>query len=171
MIHKGLLKIHQEPKVAKLGFCRKSQLNFDQAYLSHTLWEMTHPKLILKRMKFPTIHLHTPRSRNALTKSYKFGHYRSFFKVNKNTFFSKAYNLIMEDQNEIILKYLIRGHLKVSKKSYNTSKSSKLKKLCIVEVGHFSKIAKSQLSPKLQILSNGPILFHLIWSCHTPHVS
>ena len=31
MIHHGLLIIHQEPKVAKLGFCRKSQLNFDQA--------------------------------------------------------------------------------------------------------------------------------------------
>ena len=30
MIHQGLLKIHQDSKVAKLGFCRKSQLNFDQ---------------------------------------------------------------------------------------------------------------------------------------------
>ena len=123
---------------------------------------MTHPKLILKRMKFPTIHIHTPRSRNALTKSYKFGHYRSFLKVNKNTFLAKAYNLRMEYKIEMRPKRLIIGHLKVSKKSKNTSKSSKLKKLCIVEVGHFCKIAKSQLSPKLQILSNGPILFHLI---------
>ena len=31
MIHQGLLKIHQDSKVAKLGFCRKSQLKFDQA--------------------------------------------------------------------------------------------------------------------------------------------
>ena len=31
MIHQGLLTIHQDSKVAKLGFCRKSQLNFDQA--------------------------------------------------------------------------------------------------------------------------------------------
>ena len=31
MIHQGLLKIHQDSKVAKLGFYRKSQLNFDQA--------------------------------------------------------------------------------------------------------------------------------------------
>ena len=123
---------------------------------------MTHPKLILKRMKFPTIHLHTPRLRNAFTRSYKFGHYRSFLKVNKNTFFAKAYNLNMEYQNEMRPKGVVIGHLKVSKRSNNTSKSSKLKKLCIVEVGHFSKIAKSQLSPKLQILSNGPILFHLI---------
>ena len=122
---------------------------------------MTHPKLILKRMQFPTIHIHTPRSRNALTKSYKFGYCSSFLKVNKNTFFAKAYNLRMEDQNEMRPKLLVRGHIKVSKTSKNTSKSSKLKKLCIVEVGLFCKIAKSQLSPKLQILPNGPILFHL----------
>ena len=122
---------------------------------------MTNPKLILKRMQFPTIHIHNLRSKNALTRSYKFGHYRSFLKVNKNTFFAKAYNLSMEYQNEMRPKGLVRGHLKVSKKSKNTSKSSKLKKLCIVEVGHFSKIAKSQLSPKLQILPNGPNLFHL----------
>ena len=69
------------------------------------------------RMQFPTIHLHTPRSKNALTRRYKFGHYRSFLKVNKNTFSTKAYNLRMEDQNVMIPKGLIRGHLKVSKKS------------------------------------------------------
>ena len=132
---------------------------------------MTHPKIILNRMKFPTIHLHTPRSWNSFTKSYKFGHYRSFLKVNKKTFFSKAYNLSMEYQNKMRPKGLVIGHLKVSKKSKNTSKSSKLKKLCIVEVGHFFKIAKSQLSLKLQILSKGPTFFHLIWSCHTTHVS
>ena len=131
---------------------------------------MTHPKLIFKRIQFPTIHLHTPRSRNALTKSYKFGHYRSFLKVNKNTFFAKAYNLTMEYQNEMRPKGLVIGHLKVSKKSKNTSKSSKLKKLCIVEVGHFSKFAKSQLSSKLQFLTKGPTFFHLIWSCHATHV-
>ena len=119
-------------------------------------------KVIFNRMQFPTIHLHTPRSRNALTKSYKFGHYRSFLEVNKNTFFAKAYNLSMEYQNEMRPKGLVRGHLKLSKKSKNTSKSSKLKKLCIVEVRHFSKIAKSQLSPKLQILSKRTTFFHLI---------
>ena len=123
---------------------------------------MTHTNLILNRIQFPKIHLHTPRSRNSLTKSYKFGYYRSFLKVNKNTFFSKACNLSMEYQNEMRPKGLVRGHVNLSKNSKNTSKSSKLKKLCIVEVGHFCKIAKSQPSPKLQILSNGPILFHLI---------
>ena len=129
------------------------------------------PKLILKRMQFPTIHIHTKRSRNALTKSYKFGHYRSFVKVNKNTLFSKAYNLSMEYKNKMRPKGLLRGHLKISKKSKKTSKSSKLKKLCIVEFGHFSKMANSQLSPKLQILKNGTTFFHLIGSCHTTHVS
>ena len=123
---------------------------------------MTHPKLILNRIQCPTIHIHTPRSKNALIRSYKFGHYRSFLKVIKNTFFAKAYNLSMEHQNDMGTKGFIKGHLNLSKKSKNTSKSSKLKKLCIVEVGHFCKIAKSQLPPKLQILSNGPILFHLI---------
>ena len=118
---------------------------------------MTHPKLILKRMQFHTIHLHTPRSRNALTKNYKFGYYRSFFKVNKNTFVSKAYNLSMEHQNEMRPKRLIRGHLKVSKKSNNTSKSSKLKKLCIVEVGHFSKTAKVNYPQDFKFCQMGPL--------------
>ena len=123
---------------------------------------MTHPKLIFKRMQFHTIHIHTPRSKNSLTTSYEFGHYSSFLKVNKNTFFSKAYNLSMEHKIDMRQKWLVIILLKVSKKSKNTYKSSKLKKLCIVEVGHFCKIAKSQLSPKLQIFSNGPILFHSI---------
>ena len=123
---------------------------------------MTHPKLILKRMQFPIIHPHLPSSKYALTRSYEFGHYRSFLKVNKNTFFAKAYNLSMEYQNEMRPKGLVIGHIKLSKKSKNTSKESKLRKLCIGEVDLFCKIAKSQLSPKLQILSNGPICFHLI---------
>ena len=131
---------------------------------------MTHPKLILKRMQFPIIHLQLPRSKYALTRSYEFRHYRSFWKVNKNPFFVKASYMNMENQIEMRKKGLLRGHPNISKKSKNTSKSSKLKKLCIVEVGHFSKIAKSQLSPKLQILLNGPTFFHLIWSCNTTQV-
>ena len=109
--------------------------------------------------------------KNSLTRSYEFGHYRSFLKVNKNTFCAKAYNMGMEDQNEMIPKGLIRGHLKFSKKSKNTSKSSKLRNLCIVEVGHFSKFAKSQLSSKLQFLTKGPTFFHLICACIIVHVS
>ena len=120
---------------------------------------MTHTKLILKRMQFHTIHLNTPRSRNVLTKSYKFGHYRSFLKVNKNTFFSKAYNLRIKNQNAMRPKGLIRGHLKVSKKSKNTSKSSKLKKLCIVEVEHFFQISQKSTILKTPIFKKKSPLF------------
>ena len=83
---------------------------------------MTHPKLILKRMPFPTIHLQLPSSKYALTRSYEFGHYRSFWKVNKNTFFVKASFMSMEYQIEMRPKGLLIGHLKISKKSKNTFK-------------------------------------------------
>ena len=72
-------------------------------------------------------------------------------------------------QNEMRLKGLLRGHLKLSKKSKNTSKDSKLRKLCIGEVDPFCKIAKSQLCLKLQFLPNGPNLFHLFWVGNIVH--
>ena len=122
---------------------------------------MTHPKLIFKRMTLSTIHIHLPRSINALTRSSKFGQYRSFLKVNKNTFFTKAYNLIKEYQNEMRQKGLLIRNLKLSKKSKNTLKESKLMKLCIGEVDPFCKIAKSQLCLKLQFLLNRPNFLHL----------
>ena len=50
---------------------------------------MTHPKLILKKMQFRTIHIHTRSSKNALTRSYEFWHYKSFLKVKKTPFLSK----------------------------------------------------------------------------------
>ena len=122
---------------------------------------MTHPKLILNRMKLSTIHLHLPSSKYALTRSYEFGHYRSFWKVNKNIFFFIFLYIFFYYQIEMRPKGLLIGHLKISKKSKNTSKESKLRKLCIGEVDPFCKIAKSQLCLKLQILPNGPNLFHL----------
>ena len=132
---------------------------------------MTHPKLIFKRMQFPTIHFHTPRSRNALRKKLQIWTLQVIFESQQKHLFSKAYNLSMEYQNYMRPKGLVIGHLNISIKSKNTSKSAKLKKLCIVEVVNFCKIAKSQLSPKLQILSNGPIRFLLIWTCHITHMS
>ena len=87
---------------------------------------MTHPKLILKRMQFPTIQIHLPGSEYALTKKYEFGHYRSFCKVNKNTFWVKASYMNMEDSIDMIPKGLLRGHHKLSKKSKNTSLGLKL---------------------------------------------
>ena len=120
---------------------------------------MTHPNLILNSMKFPTIHLHTPSSNNTLTRSYEFWHYRSFWKVNKNTFFVKASNLSMEYQIEMRPKGLIRGHLKLSIKSKNISKSSKLKKLYIVEVGLFAKLPKVNYPQNFKFCQMGPLFF------------
>ena len=124
---------------------------------------MTHPKLILNRMPFSIIHLHLPSSKYAPTRSYEFGHYRSFWKVNKNTFFVKAPYMIMEYQIDMRPKGLLRGHLNISKKSKNTFEESKLRKLCIGEVDPFCKIAKGQLCLKMQFLLNGPNLLHLFW--------
>ena len=120
-------------------------------------------------MKFYTIHLHLPSLKNALTRSYEFGHYRSFWKVNKNTFFVKASYLNMGDSIEMRPKGLLIWHLKLSKKYKNTSKDSKLRKLCIGEVDFFCKIAKSQLCLKHQFLPNGPNLFHLFWVGNIVH--
>ena len=70
---------------------------------------MTHPKLILKRIEIYKIHLQLPSSKYALTRRDEFGHYRSFWKVNKNTFFVKASYMNMEHQNDIRPKGLVRG--------------------------------------------------------------
>ena len=130
---------------------------------------MTHPKLMLNMMQLPTIHLQLPSSKYALTRSYEFGHYRSFWKVNKNTFFVKASYISMEYQISMRPKGLLRGHLKLSKKSKNTFIESKLKELCIGEVDLFCKIVKSQMCLKLQFLSNGPNLLCLSWVCNMVH--
>ena len=130
---------------------------------------MTHTKLIFKRVQLNTIHLHIPRSKYALTRSYEFIHYRSFWKVNKNTFFVKASYMRMEYQIEMRPKRLLIEHPNIYKKSKNTSLGSKLRELCIGQVDLFCKIAKSQLSLKLQILPNGPNLFHLFWVGNMVH--
>ena len=124
---------------------------------------MTHPKLILKRMQCYTIHIHLPSSKYALTRSYEFGHYRSFWKVTKNTFFVKASNLSMEYQNDMRPKGLIIRHINLSKRSKNTFKSLKLKKLCIVKVGQFlEKNAWSKYWPNLDFFQMG--LSFQVWN-------
>ena len=117
---------------------------------------MTHPKLILNRMQFFTIHLQLPGSKYAPTRSYEFGHYRSFWQVNKSPFFVKASYMNMEDSIEMRQKGFLRGHLEFSKKSKNTSLGSKLKELWIGEVDLFCKIAKIQMCSKMHFLLNGP---------------
>ena len=70
-------------------------------------------------------------------KRYEFRHYRSFQKVNKNTFWVKASYINTEDPIEVKPKGLFKGHRKISKKSKNTLLGSKLRETCIVKVGHF----------------------------------
>ena len=118
--------------------------------------EKFHTMLILKRIQFPTIHLHTPRSRNALTKSYQLLHYRSISKVNKSTLWVKGHNLRLVNPNDMGPKALVRGLQELSKMSKNMVIWSKLSKLCIGEVGKFSWICKSQLCSKHLIFANGP---------------
>ena len=133
--------------------------------------KMAHPKLILKRIQFHTIHLHTQRSNYALTISYEFWHYRSFWKVNKNTFFVKASYMRMEYQIEIRTKGLIRGHLKISKKSKNTSKESKLRKLCIGEVDLFLQNYQKSTMPKTSNFAKWAQSFSLVLSWqHSPRL-
>ena len=120
-------------------------------------------------MQFPTIHLNPSISKYILIKRYEFLHYRSFWKVNKNTFWVKASYMNMEDSIDMRPKFLLGGHLKISKKSKNTCLGSKLKELCIGKVYPFCKIAKSQMCPKLQFLSNGPNFLYLHWVCNVTH--
>ena len=132
---------------------------------------MTHPKIILNRMQCPTIHIHIPSSKYALTRRYEFGHYRSFWKVNKNTFWVKASYMNMEDPIEMRLQVLLWGHLKISKKSKNTSLGSKLRELCIGQVDLFCKIAKSQMYSNLHFLLNGPNFLCLHFNYNVVHDS
>ena len=113
-------------------------------------------------MKFPTINLYPTSSKYALIKRYEFPHYRSFWKVNKNTFWAKASYMNMEDPIERKQKGLFWGHPNLSKKSKNTLLGSKLRELCIVKVGNFWKIVKSQHWSNLYFFQRGPCF--LAWN-------
>ena len=68
---------------------------------------------------------------------YEFRHYRSFQKVNKNTFWVKAPYMSMEDPIEMKPKGLFRGHPELSKKFKNTLIGLKLRYICIAKVDQF----------------------------------
>ena len=124
-------------------------------------------------MQFPTIHLHPSSSKYALIKRYEFPYYRSFWKVNKNTFWVKASYMNMEDPIEMIPKGLLRGHPKISKKSKNTYLGLKLEEIFFVKVDHICKIAKSQMCSKIHFLLNGPnfLCLHLTHNMvHDPNI-
>ena len=108
-------------------------------------------------MQLPTTHIHPSSSKNALMKIYKFIHYRSLQKVNKNTFWVKASYMNMEDPIEMKLKRLLRVHPKISKKPKNTLLGSKLREICMVKVGHFWKFAQRQHWSLLIFFPNGPM--------------
>ena len=112
--------------------------------------------LILNGIQFPTIHIHTPSLRNALTKSYHFLHYRSNSKVNKSALWVKGHNLRLVNPNDMGPKALVRGLQELSKMFKNMFILSKLSKICIGEVGKFLWICKSQLCSKHLVFANGP---------------
>ena len=134
---------------------------------------MTHPKLILNRIPYYTIHLQIPSSKYAITRSYEFGHYRSFWKVNKDTFFVKASYANMEDSIEMRPKGLLRGHLKISKKSRTPSKSKNWGSYALVKLTFFAKLSKVNYAPNCNLCQMGPIFctcFELVeWSTSPSH--
>ena len=113
-------------------------------------------------MKFPTTHLQPTSSKYALIKRYEFLHYRSFWNVNKNTFWVKASYMNMEESIEMRPKGLLIGHPKISIKSKNTPLGSKLRELCIVKFGNFWKIVKSQHWSNFHFFQRGPCF--LAWN-------
>ena len=76
----------------------------------------------------------------------------------------------MEYKNEMRPKGLLRGHLKLSKKSNNPFKESKLRKLCIGEVDLFLQNCQKSIIPKTSIFAKWAQSFSLVLSCHhSPH--
>ena len=67
-----------------------------------------------------------------------------FEKSTKTPLFVKASYMNMEDSIEMRQKELLRGHPKIFEKSKNILLGSRLRELCIVKVGNFWKIVKSQ---------------------------
>ena len=120
-------------------------------------------------MQFLTTHLQPSSPKYALTKIYEFPHYRSFWKVDKNTFWVKASYMNMEDPIEMKPKGLFRWHPNLYKKSKNTFLVLKLEEICLVKVDHFCKIAKSQMCSKVHFLSNGPSISWLYLVCDMVH--
>ena len=112
--------------------------------------------LILKGMTFTTTHLHIPRSRNALTKSYKFGHYRSFLKVNKNTFFPKlitwAWNIKMRWDQKGWLEDISR-FLKSQRK---LPKVQSWRSYALLNVDIFAKLPKVNYPQNIKFCQMGP---------------
>ena len=87
---------------------------------------------------------------------YELRHYRSFQKVNKNTFWVKAPYMNMEDPIEMKPKGLFRGHPKLSKKSKNTLVGLKVREICMAKVDQFLEMCMKPILTKLELSPNGP---------------
>ena len=92
-------------------------------------------------------------------KRYKFRHYRSFQKVNKNTFWVKASYMNMKYPIEMKLKGLFRGKPKISKKSKNTLLGSKMREICIAKVDQILEICMKSTLIKLDFFSKWAHVF------------
>ena len=123
--------------------------------------ESFQPRLILKIIQFPKTSLHPSSPRNTSIKRYKVIHYRSFQKVNKNTFWAKAHYMNMEDPIEMKPKRLFRGHPKLSKKSKNTLLGLKMREICLAKVDQFWEICMKQIMTKLELFSKWAHVFML----------
>ena len=111
------------------------------------------------RMQLPTIHIHTPSSKIELTRSYEFGHYRSFWKINKNTFLSKlhtwAWNIKMIwDQNgwlEDIYSFL--------KSPRTPPKVQNWRSYALLKLDFFAKLPKVNYPQNFKFCQMGPFFF------------
>ena len=113
--------------------------------------------LLMLNVVISLMYRHLSSSRNALMKRCKIRHYKSFSKVNKNTFRVKAPYMNMEDPIKMNPKRLFRGYPKLSKKSTNTFWGLKLREICIVKIDQFWKCAWSQHWSKWFFFPNGPM--------------
>ena len=85
-----------------------------------------------------------------------------FEKSTKTPFWVKASYMSMEDPIEMKPKGLIRGNPNIYKKFKNPLLGSKLREICIVKVGNFWKIVKSQHWSNLHFFQRGPCF--LVWN-------
>ena len=110
-------------------------------------------------MKFPTIHIHTPWSRNALTRSYKFGHYRSFLTVNKKTFWVKAYNLSMEFKMRWDQKGWLEDISRFIKSPWTIPKVQNWRSYALLKLDFFAKLPKVNYPQNFKFCQMGPLFF------------
>ena len=131
--------------------------------------------MILKSMKFPTIHLQIPISKYALTRSYEFGHYRSFWKVKqKHLFLSKLHTCTWKTQLRWDQKGCLEDISNFLKSPRTPSKSKNWGSYALVKlIFFFAKLLKVNYASNCNLCQMGPIFctcFELVeWSTSPSH--